>query len=135
MNTMRNTTVGLWYVMLRYGQRAVALTDVLATKLGEALPPGEYEVTADGLGVTVRSRRMPRSVTATPAIMLATPGAVDNKLRRVGLVTAELAREFAAPEAAKSGADVDADAMVVWWGDGSGRTDTRIRIARAEIRI
>jgi hypothetical protein len=111
------TTLGLWYILLRYKAPALALTDALATRLREVLS-AQYDVSAQGASLTIRALDAPRSGTGVPALMLAAPGAPDEKLYRVLQTAAEMAKPYVAPDAAPQ-AQVDSDTLTVWWGGPS----------------
>jgi len=132
----RGTTVALCYVMLRYRKAADALTHALADRLHEVLPGPEYEVTIGGLAVSLRQRETVGSAICVPAVMLAKPGGMDEKLRLALEMTAEMAKYYVAPEATAH-VQVTVDMLAVWWGGPTERDAVaRLRpIPRQEIGL
>lgn len=112
--------------MLRHREVALALTEALATRFREVLSADQYEVTISGLAVLIQRRDAPSGGAGTPALMLATPGPGEEKLRRVLELAAEMAKQYVAPEATAR-AQVTADALEIWWG-GPSTTEAVVRL-------
>jgi hypothetical protein len=131
-----NTRLTMWYVMLRYGEPAMALTDAIATRFRETLPPDRYEISTSGLAVTIQRRDVPQFTVGTPAVMLGTPCSSEEKLRRALQTAADMVRKYVSPDEI-SRVQVTADVATVWWGGPSER-DATVRwrsIRRADIGI
>jgi hypothetical protein len=94
----------------------MALTEALADGLREVLPWPEYEVTIRGFAISIRQCETSSSSMAIPAVMFATPGSADEKLRGALDMIAEMVKQYIAPHG-MSRVEVSADTLKIWWDD------------------
>jgi hypothetical protein len=129
------TSVALFYAVGRYRDQSEALTRVLAERVSEILPEGEYRVGVDGLALKVQRTSMyGAGMTCTPAVGFIAPGSDETKLQQACELAAEALRDFAAA-GGKPHVSITADTIMIWWEAAKGREeDVRLApIERAEI--
>jgi hypothetical protein len=123
------------YALGRYHEQSNALTRILADRVSEILPEGEYSVDVQGLALKVqRTRAYGGGMTCSPALGFIAPGSDEAKLRRACELAAEALRDYIAA-GGEPRVSVTADTIVIWWETASepGKQVKLSPIRRSEI--
>jgi hypothetical protein len=124
--TLRNTALTLASVMSREPQAAETLTNLLAERIREILPAGEFEVESHAgvLNICGIGCHAGTSVASSPPLLLALPDDIPEKLKKLFMNEGENVQEFLTDvlgepwpaRGAKPHVHVTQDTVQLWWG-------------------
>ncbi len=124
--TFRNTALTLADLMARYPHAADALTNSLAERIREILPPGEFDVKACSGIVNIQGVGQYRgsSSASMPMVLLAQPGDLAETLKEIFISEGETVQDFLTAvrgeswpaRGAKPYVCVTQDTIQLWWG-------------------
>jgi hypothetical protein len=127
--TLRNTAFAFGSVMASEPRVAEALTSLLAERIREILPAGEFEVEARTGILNIRGigRYAGASTMSTPPLLLALPDEMPEKLEKLFMIEGENIQEFLSRVLGQPwpqpGANlhvyVDQSTVRLWWGGPS----------------